>query len=180
MIQEPGIDKIIDGCRRNRRKWQKKLYEMYADAMFSTAYRMLKNRDDAQDALQDAFVEVFKHIGSFRGESTIGAWIKTIVVRKALKKLRELKFTDDLEESGPDVPVDFMDDLSGEYLEQVILSLPEGYRTVFLLCEVEGYGHKEIAGMLDISEGTSKSQLSRAKRLLRQRVKRMTLKSIYL
>jgi len=138
--------------------------------MFSTAYRMLNNSDDANDVLQEAFISVFKYIGSFRGESTIGTWIKTIVVRQALQKIRELKFFDTYPENGLEVPVDFLDDLSGEYLEQLILELPKGYRTVFLLIEVEGYNHREVAEILSISEGTSKSQLSRAKKMLRKKV----------
>ena len=138
--------------------------------MYTSAYRILNNDDDAQDVLQEGFIAVFKHVGSFRGESTIGSWIKTIVVRKALQKIRELKFFDEYGENGIETPVDFLDDLSGEYLEQLILSLPKGYRTVFLLIEVEGYNHREVAEMLDVSEGTSKSQLSRAKKMLRKKV----------
>jgi len=168
--QDSELEKIIEGCRRNKRKAQKALYEKYCDAMFSTAYRMLNNSDDANDVLQEAFISVFKYIGSFRGESTIGTWIKTIVVRQALQKIRELKFFDTYPENGLEVPVDFLDDLSGEYLEQLILELPKGYRTVFLLIEVEGYNHREVAEILSISEGTSKSQLSRAKKMLRKKV----------
>ena len=141
--------------------------------MFSTAYRIVNNYDDAQDVLQDAFLEIFSHISQFRGESTIGAWIKTIVVRKALKKLKSLKFSDVFEENGSETTLDFMDDFSGEYIEQLILTLPDGYRAVFLLIEVEGYNHAEVAAMLGISTGTSKSQLSRAKKFLRAKVEKI-------
>lgn len=167
------IELIVEGCRSNRRDAQKALYDNYCDAMFSTAFRILNNRDDAHDVLQDSFIEIFKHINDFRGESTIGAWIKTIVVRKALKKLRSLKFTENYEENGTEIPLDFLDDLSGQYLEQLVLSLPEGYRTVFLLVEVEGFSHSETAVMLGISEGTSKSQLSRAKKTLRKQIEKI-------
>jgi RNA polymerase sigma-70 factor (ECF subfamily) len=168
--QDPELEKIIDACIQNKRKAQKALYEKYCDAMFSKAYRLLNNSDDAHDVLQEAFIAVFKHIGSFRGESTIGSWIKTIVVRKALKHIRELRFFEDLNGNDIETATDFLDDLSGEYLEQLILSLPKGYRTVFLLIEVEGYNHCEVADILNISEGTSKSQLSRAKKMLRKKV----------
>jgi RNA polymerase sigma-70 factor (ECF subfamily) len=100
-------------------------------------------------------------------------WIKTIVVRKALKHLRELKYTESLDGNPGVISFEFPDDLSGEYLETLILALPEGYRTVFLLIEVEGYSHKETAEMLGISEGTSKSQLSRAKQVLRKKVEKI-------
>jgi len=167
------IELIIDGCRSNRRDAQKALYDNYCDAMFSTAFRILNNRDDAHDVLQDSFIEIFKHINDFRGESTIGAWIKTIVIRKALKKLRSLKFNENYEENGSEIPLDFLDDLSGQYLEQLILSLPNGYRTVFLLVEVEGFNHDEAAKMLGISTGTTKSQLSRAKKTLRKQIEKI-------
>jgi len=167
------IELIIDGCRSNRRDAQKALYDNYCDAMFSTAFRILNNRDEAHDVLQDSFIEIFKHINDFRGESTIGAWIKTIVIRKALKKLRSLKFNENYEENGSEIPLDFLDDLSGQYLEQLILSLPNGYRTVFLLVEVEGFNHDEAAKMLGISTGTTKSQLSRAKKTLRKQIEKI-------
>nr|NQU89684.1 RNA polymerase sigma factor [Bacteroidota bacterium] len=143
---------------------------MYCDAMFSTAYRMVNNRDDAHDVLQEAFIRVFENIKTFRGDSAPGAWIKTIVVRCALKKLKQVQITESIGENGQDIPVDFPDDLEGEYLEQLILSLPDGYRSVFLLIEVEGYSHREVSQMLEISEGTSKSQLSRAKKLLQKKL----------
>lgn len=167
------IEHIIKGCRQNRRKAQKQLYELYCDAMYTTAFRILKNVEEAEDALQEAFLDVFRHISSFRGDSTIGAWIKTIVVRRSLKKLKGLRFTENIDENGSEVPPDYLDDLSGEYLEQMILSLPEGYRTVFLLVEVEGYKHKEAGEMLGISESGSKSQLSRAKQLLRKKIEKI-------
>lgn len=115
--QKTRLEKIIEGCRHNNRKAQKALYDLYCDAMFTTVYRILNHRDDAHDVLQEAFIEVFKHIRSFRGDSTVGAWIKTIVVRKALLKIRKTKPTDQLDENGYDVPVAFPDDLTGEYLE---------------------------------------------------------------
>ena len=171
--QKTETEKIIEGCRQNNRKAQKALYNLYCDAMFTTTYRILNHRDDAHDVLQEAFIEVFKHIKSFRSDSTVGAWIKTIVVHKALAKIRKTKPTNRLDDYGFDVPVEFPEDLSGEYLEQIILSLPEGYRTVFLLIEIEGYSHRETGEMLGISEGGSKSQLSRAKKLLRNKIEKI-------
>lgn len=167
------IGHIILGCKQNKRRAQKRLYELYCDAMYTTAFRILKNAEDAEDALQEAFLDVFRHIRSFRGDSTIGAWIKTIVVRRSLKKLKGLRFSESIDENGSEIPVDFLDDLSGEYLEQLILSLPDGYRSVFLLVEVEGYKHKEAGEMLGISESGSKSQLSRAKQMLRKKIKKV-------
>ena len=153
-----------------RRLAQRQLFERYKRAMFSTAYRILNDYDHANDALQEAFVEVFRHLDQFAFRSTLGAWIKTIVVRQAIRKQQlEGRFLS-LDESQHDQPTPFRDTLTGAELDAAIRTLPEGARTIFLLVEVEGYAHKEVAGMLGISEGTSKSQVSYAKKLLRQRL----------
>lgn len=138
--------------------------------MFSTAYRITNDFDNANDALQDAFVEVFRSLGQFSFRSTLGAWIKTIVVRQAIRKQQlEGRFST-LDEQIHDQPAPFRDTLTGAELDAAIRTLPDGARTVFLLVEVEGYAHKEVAEMLGVSEGTSKSQVSYAKKLLRQRL----------
>jgi RNA polymerase sigma-70 factor (ECF subfamily) len=163
---------LVQGCTRNDRIAQRDLYYKYCDAMFTIAYRIVNNRDDAHDALQDAFIQVFRDIGQYRFDSTLGAWIKTIVVRTSLRLLsknRNLAFTD-MEEAKSDEMILIPDTLNSEYLEKVILSLPDGYRTVFLLTEVEGYTHEETAAMLGISAGTSKSQLHHAKKMLKNRL----------
>ena len=159
---------IIKRSIRNNRKAQKILYHNYCNAMYSTAYRIVNDREEANDVLQDAFIQIFRDLKNFRNESTLGTWMKTIVIRAALKRLRNrLEFQSVDEESIYLLPDHFIH-MDAEYLEKAILSLPAGYRTVFLLIEVEGYSHKEVARMLDINEGTSKSQLSRAKKMLRE------------
>jgi RNA polymerase sigma factor (sigma-70 family) len=166
---------LVQGCIRNNRIAQRNLYYRYCDAMFTVAYRIVSNRDDAHDALQDAFIQVFRDIGQYRFDSTLGAWIKTIVVRTSLRLLsrnRNLSFTD-MDEVKSDEMILIPDSLNSEYLEKVILSLPDGYRTVFLLTEVEGYTHEETARMLGISIGTSKSQLHHAKKMLKNRLSAM-------
>jgi RNA polymerase sigma-70 factor (ECF subfamily) len=163
---------LVLGCTRNDRIAQRDLYTKYCDAMFTIAYRIVNNRDDAHDALQDAFIQVFRDIGQYRFDSTLGAWIKTIVVRTSLRQLsknRNLAFAD-MDDVKSDEMILIPDTLDSEYLEKVILSLPDGYRTVFLLTEVEGFTHEETAKMLGISPGTSKSQLHHAKKMLRNRI----------
>jgi RNA polymerase sigma factor (sigma-70 family) len=159
---------IISGCIANNRLAQKTLYERYKRAMFTLAYRITNDFDDANDVLQDAFMDVFEDIGQFRRESTLGAFIKTIVVRKASKKIKKNKPFVLLEELPEIEPVLFENEIDAEKIENAIQSLPDGYRTVFVLIEMEGYGHKEVAQMLGISEGGSKSQLSHAKNKLRE------------
>jgi RNA polymerase sigma-70 factor (ECF subfamily) len=140
--------------------------------MYTLAYRITGDFEAANDVLQDAFVKVFRGLNAFRGDSTLGAWIKTIVVRTAYSYLRKDKlFLESIENLPPGSQVDWGHYLDAEYLEKAILSLPEGYRTVFVLIEVEGYSHKDVAQLLGISEGTSKSQLFYSKKRLRESLK---------
>ncbi len=172
--RDPVEKDLVDRCRdstqpADRRTAQRLLYEGYKRAMFTTAFRILNDHDHANDALQDAFVEVFKSLDQFVFRSTLGAWIKTIVVRQALRKQqlegRFLTLDETHDQSAP-----FRDTITGAELDAAIRTLPDGARTIFLLVEVEGYAHKEVAQMLGVSEGTSKSQVSYAKKLLRQRL----------
>ncbi|MBN2174060.1 MAG: RNA polymerase sigma factor [Bacteroidales bacterium] len=165
---------IIEGCRKNNRTAQKNLYDKYCTAMYSTAYRICGDYEQANDILQDGFVQVFRDIRKFRGESTLGRWIKTIMVRTALRKIRNQKIFTSLDDvNHENFAIEIPGPLSGEYLEQAILSLPDGFRTVFLLIEVEGYLHKEVSSMLQISEGTSKSQLFHAKKRLQMIINKL-------
>lgn len=161
---------LVDRCQAQDRVAQRMLFERYKRAMFSTAYRITNDYDHANDALQDAFVDVFRSLSQFTFRSTLGAWIKTIVVRQAIRKQQLENHFLSLDEDVHDQPAPFRDTLTGEELDAAIRTLPAGARTIFLLIEVEGYTHKEVAGMLGVSEGTSKSQVNYAKKLLRQRL----------
>jgi RNA polymerase sigma-70 factor (ECF subfamily) len=162
---------LIEGCISGQRIAQKELYERYKNAMFTLAYRITNDFELANDVLQEGFVQVFRAIEQFRGESTIGAWIKTIVVRTAYKKVKQRVLFEDLENIPQQSNIEWGNSLDVEYLEKAIQSLPEGYRTVFTLIEIEGYTHREAAELLQISEGTSKSQLFYAKKKLRDMLK---------
>ena len=161
---------LIESCLAHNRLAQKQLYDRYKKAMYTVAYRITGSFEIADEVLQDAFLSVFKNLSKFRRESTLGAWIKTIVVRTAYKKLRKQPQTDALDERVMGEMIDWGDFLDAEYLEKAIQSLPPGYRSVFILIEVEGYSHKEVAEMLKISVGTSKSQLFYAKKQLKQKL----------
>ncbi len=165
----PEEQRLVSLCLQQDRMAQKALFDRYKDAMYTLCLRVLGREESAQDALQEAFIAVFSSLDKFRGESTLGAWIKTIVVRTAYRKLR--KETSHIEEIDQELTgelLDWGDYLQAEYLEKAIASLPPGYRSVFVLIEVEGYAHKEVADMLGISVGTSKSQLYHAKRYLQR------------
>lgn len=160
---------LIAACRREERLAQKELYDRYSRAMYTAAYRITGNFELANDALQEAFVKIFLKLHTFRGESKIGAWIKVIVVRTALAKIKREPVSDPLPPNFEDERIDWgTHRLDIDYLEKAIQRLPEGYRSVFVLIEVEGYGHKDVAEMLGISVGTSKSQLFYAKKKLRE------------
>ena len=170
---DPQEELLIRECLANDRLAQQRLYDRYKTAMYTTSYRILTDFEEASDALQEAFIQVFQGLPTFRQQSTLGAWIKTIVVRTSLRRLKRLRFTEQLEEGVYDGVIEWQDGLTGEYLDKAIRELPEGYRSVFVMREVEGYTHKEVGEMLGISEGTSKSQLYRAKRSLQTKLKEL-------
>ncbi len=164
---------ILSGCLENNRKCQKMLFDRYKDAMYTVAYRILRDEELASDALQEGFISVFGSLKNFKGRSTLGAWIKTIMVRSTLRLLEKQVETTDYEDEFADETIVWDENLTGEILDEAIASLSPGYRSVFVLIEVEGYTHKEVAEMLNISEGTSKSQLSRAKKILQEKLKHL-------
>lgn len=167
----PEFD-LVDRCLDGDSRAQRELYDKYKDAMFTLCYRICGDFDMASDVLQEGFVKVFRGLKSFRRESTLGAWIKTIVIRTAYNAVKKQKiFFEPIENVGEESVIQWGDFLQAEYLEKAILSLPDGYRMVFMMIEVEGYAHKEVAEMLNISVGTSKSQLFYAKRKLRELLK---------
>ncbi|MCK6693823.1 MAG: RNA polymerase sigma factor [Thermoanaerobaculia bacterium] len=166
---------LIEACLNHDRRAQHLLYERYCKAMYTIAYRITGDFELAGETLQDAFLLVFRHLANFEGRSTLGAWIKTIVVRTAVRKAeRRAPLPDELDLRKDPGHLDWGGSgLDIEYLEKAILTLPDGYRTVFVLAEIEGYTHREIADLLGISEGTSKSQLWGAKKKLQTKLRGM-------
>ena len=166
-------DDIVEACKRGDRKAQFELYKLYSKAMYNICLRMLNSAENAEDALQNAFVDVFTKLDSFRNESTIGAWIKRIVVNNCINhmKKRRMEFAE-MNENLHYI-ADEKDAVSDEVLQidiiqKAIQQLPDGYRVVFSLYAMEGYDHEEIGEILGVTEATSKSQYSRAKARLRE------------
>lgn len=161
---------IIEGCLKNERWAQKALYEKYKSRMYTLAYRITNNFEDANDILQEGFLEVFRCLKSFRNESKLSSWIHTIIARAALKRIKhKLQFNDSIFEiENTKINWDF--DIDIQYLESAIAALPDGYRSVFTLYEIEGFKHKEIAELLSISVNTSKTQLYKAKKALQNKL----------
>jgi len=165
---------LIKSCCQGDRASQRELYRRYAGAMLMVCVRYSKNREDAEDILQEAFIKVFKNIRNFKCQSTLGYWIKKIVVNTALNfqrgKLYLFPMVELDGESGFSFDEQVISNCSLEELTRMIQTLPVGCQVIFNLYAIEGYTHKEIAGMLEISEGTSKSQYARARTLLKQMI----------
>jgi RNA polymerase sigma-70 factor (ECF subfamily) len=169
---------LVAGCQREEPHFQRALYERYHRLMLGVCFRYTDNREDAQDILQEGFIRVFKHIQSFRSEGSFEGWIRRIMVHTSIEHYRRNSryFMVDVKEAG-DVHLDAeaLSSLSRDEILALIQELPTGYRTVFNLYAIEGYTHQEIGQMLNISDGTSKSQLSRAKRLLQEKLIRQNI-----
>jgi len=166
-------DELVHGCITGDAIAQKALYQRFSRKMMSICMRYAKDRDQAQDMLQDGFVKVFQKMDHFRGDGPLGGWIARTVVNTALDHIRRNKPYDHsvdlteaeyLHQEDPKV----LASMTTDELMALIQALPTGYRTVFNLFAIEGYPHKDIAEMLGISENTSKSQFMKARAYLRK------------
>ncbi len=166
---------LIQGCIQGDRRMQKALYDKYAGKMYAVCLRYMGNADDAQDILQDGFIKVYKNLERFRGEGSFEGWVRRIFVNTAIEQIRKKKNDLSLTEKEESIElksVTAIENINEKDLMKVIRELSPGYRAVFNLYVVEGYSHKEIGDMLGISEGTSKSQLARARMILQEKIKR--------
>jgi RNA polymerase sigma factor (sigma-70 family) len=165
---------LIEGCLKGDRKAQFTLFNQYGKAMYNVCYRLLKNEDDAADALQEAFVDAFQHLHTYRKESSFGYWLKQIVIHKSISALRKRKNEALSWPEGLDLSEEWEEELDTEaqvdQIKKKIDQLPDGYRIVLTLYLIEGYDHEEIAQILQISENTSRTQLHRGKKKLLERL----------
>ncbi len=164
---------MLAGCLKNNAAAQEALYSRFSPRMLGVCYRFAKNREDAEDMLQDGFIKVFTQIHQYRNEGALEGWIRRIVVHTCINILKKnKKFSDSVdiihansvhvkEEMIPSI-------MQAKQVVECIRTLPLGYRTVLNLYAIEGYSHKEIANMLDIEESTSRSQYTRAKAMLEE------------
>jgi RNA polymerase sigma factor (sigma-70 family) len=175
------IHSLVKKCLQGNHKAQYDLYHAFSKAMYNTCLRFLSDSRDAEEALQNAFILIFKNMESFRGDATIGAWIKKIVIYQCINKLKEKNLVyQDLSSHHFEIP-----DKESNYEQQLeynqsmipiiteaVAALPTGYKTVCNLYLFEGYDHEEIANILNISVATSKSQYSRAKQKIRETLRK--------
>ncbi len=173
------IEELVRQCLRNNASAQKQLYDRYAPQMMGVCYRYARNRDEAHEILQEGFVRVFTNLDKWKKEGELGAWMRRIMVNTALNWIRDSKKWDwDDEEKIEVMPPESygespLEMLQAKELIALIKTLPEGYQAVFNLHAVEGYSHVEIAALLGISEGTSRSQYMRARRHLAEKIKNL-------
>ena len=166
-------EQIVKGCIAGEPIYQRYLYEKFQGKMLGVCARYVKDLDDAQDILQDGFIQVFRKIGDFQNQGSLEGWIRRIMVNMALMHIRKNKkmegqiSIDDVSEKIDSGEMT-LDNINAKDIMKFIHQLPDGYRMVFNLYAVEGYSHKEIAEMLNISVNTSFSQYSRAKTLLKK------------
>jgi len=169
-------EELIEACKKGSDKARFQLYQMYSKAMFNVCYRMLNNREDAEDMLQEIFVLVFQKLESFRYESSFGSWLKTITINKCInflnKRKTELVYCDEIDRYDQAQDDEETIELTTENILKAMEDLPEGGRLVFSLYLLEGYDHSEISQILNITESTSKTQYMRAKRRVYENLKK--------
>ncbi|MET0637814.1 MAG: sigma-70 family RNA polymerase sigma factor [Chitinophagaceae bacterium] len=174
--QNTSESDLIIGCIDGNRRMQEELYRRFSPRMYGVCLRYAGNAEEAEDILQEGFIKVYKKLSSFRSEGSFEGWIRRIFVNTAIEHFRRKKYlqpvTEKEEASIEGNYLSILDDLAERDILELVRQLSPGYRTVFNMYVVEGYTHKEIGEIMGISEGTSKSQLSRAKVILQEMVKK--------
>lgn len=168
---------LIESCKKGNRAAQKILYDRLASRMFPVCIRYIGDRTAAEDVLQDGFITLFTRLDSYKGEGSFEGWARRIFVTTALMSLRKkdaLKMSDELEavRGMKAETTSQMQNIGYKELMELVMSLPPGFRTVFNMYAIEGYSHKEIADILGISETTSRTQFSRARAWLQNKIQK--------
>ena len=168
-----SLDKLIHQCANNEPKAQEEIYRLFAGKLFALCLKYSRDRQEAEDNLQDGFITIFNKVGQFKNKGSFEGWMKRIIINTALQKYRNKSVLNLVNEENiaeeASVEVE-EEEVSLDYLLSVIQKLPNQYRLVFNLYVLDGYSHKEVAKALNISEGTSKSNLSRARGILRKQI----------
>ena len=169
-----NLEEIIQGCIKNNIVYQKALYTIYEKTLFNLSLKYSANSEEAEDNLHDTFIEIYANIKKYKDNGSFEGWMKRITINKAISKFKSSILNQPLDAIiypvfDEEVEID-SDGLSLHFLLQLIQELPNQYRLVFNLYELDDYSHKEIATMLSISEGTSKSNLHKAKMILKDKI----------
>lgn len=160
-----GDAQLVEAIVRGEPGAQREFFERFSRKMFGVCLRYAASREEAEDLLQEGFLKAFRSIQTYRAEGALEAWLRKVVVNTALEQVRKqrLRWTELDQSEEPAAPPEILERLGAADLLEHIRSLPEGYRAIFNLYAIEGYTHQEIARLLNISEGTSKSQYARAR-----------------
>ena len=168
-----NLDKIVERCKKGDRKAGEQLYNLFSAKMFAICIQYSKSREEAEDNLQDGFIKILESIGQYTGKGSFEGWMKRIFINTALDKYRKNRSLQVVEEVPDVVDEGDVDDnlnIPANVLFEFVNQLPENYRLLFNLYVMENMQHKEIAAMLGISDGTSKSNLARAKDILKKKI----------
>lgn len=175
-----GLDQLIQDCQKNSIRAQEQLYKLLAPKLFSACLKYSRNRADAEDNLQDGFLLIFQKIGQFQFKGSFEGWAKRVMINNVLQKYRTEGIFEIVSENIPDeaeVEIE-TDTITMDFLVSIIQELPDRYRMVFNLYVIDGFSHKEIAEMLNITDGTSKSNLARARMILKEKIEALQRSSI--
>ncbi len=175
-----SLKELIDKCKKGDRKAQEQLYRQYSNILFGICLKYSRNKTEAEDSLHDSFMTIFEKIGQYKSKGSFEGWIKRITINTVLQKYRKEEYlkvvSDNLEE---EVEVESVyTDIGLQTLLKYIQELPNKYRMTFNLYVLDGYSHKEISSMLGTSPGTSKSNLARARMILKEKIQNKTTKAI--
>lgn len=167
-----SLEQLIENCKIDDTKAQSELYKLFSSKLFATCLKYSRNYAEAEDNLQDAFLTIFKKIEQYKNKGSFEGWLKRVTVNTVLQRYRNEKVFDIInEDTIEDVELEVDEDtVSIDYLLKIIQELPDRYRLVFNLYVLDGYSHKNIAEMLDINIGTSKSNLARARQILKKTI----------
>ncbi|MFG6685400.1 RNA polymerase sigma factor [Mariniflexile sp. HNIBRBA6329] len=167
-----SLDQLIESCKINDTKAQSELYKLFSSKLFAVCLKYSRSYAEAEDNLQDAFLTIFKKIDQYGNKGSFEGWLKRVTINTVLQQYRNEKVFEIVNENIIDeVEIDIDEDtLSIDYLLRIIQELPDRYRLVFNLYVLDGYSHRDIASMLDINIGTSKSNLARARQILKQTI----------
>lgn len=169
-----GLDQLIQECKKGNIRAQEQLYKLFSAKLFSVCLKYSRSYEEAQDNLQEGFLLIFEKILQFNFKGSFEGWIKRIIINFILQKYRSQKVFEIVTENFPEtVEIEIEDDdISMDFLLKIIQELPDKYRLVFNLYILDGYSHAEIAEMLEINIGTSKSNLARAKMILKEKIEK--------
>ena len=169
------LDQIINQCKKKCPKAQEQLYQLFSKKFFGVCLKYSSDYADAEDNLQDGFLIIFDKIEQYNFKGSFEGWAKRILINNALQKFRGVRYIEVINDNIPEEEVEVEDEnISIEYLMQIIQELPDQYRLVFSLYVLDGYSHKEVSEMLKISTGTTKSNLARARAILKEKIDHYT------